>query len=228
MHLRPTAFRKRSEPINDTGSSFGVDRAWSHGFINRLLSFLPIFFSCALTTIIITAPVAAHAVQFEGVQIPDTLEVDGKTLHLNGYGLRKYSILGIHVYVASLYLERLSTNPEKIIQSSETKLLNVRFERNVNANAARKAWRIGLANNCKAPCHLDPNDVERFLAGVPAMHNGDNYSLLFTQDGATVTVSGRQIGTISQPQFAEAMLAIFLGPKPASPSLKQELLRGHG
>jgi hypothetical protein len=59
------------------------------------------------------------------------------------------------------------------------------------------------------------------------MHGGDNYSLLFTQNNATVTVSGRQIGKISSPQFAEAMLATFLGPEPASPTLKQELLRGH-
>jgi hypothetical protein len=60
------------------------------------------------------------------------------------------------------------------------------------------------------------------------MHNGDNYFLLFRRDGANVMVSGRQIGTISQPQFAEAMLATLLGPKPGSPRLKQELLQDHG
>jgi Chalcone isomerase-like len=63
---------------------------------------------------------------------------------------------------------------------------------------------------------------------VPAMHVGDNYSLLFKQHGATVTVSGQQVGTIASPQFAEAMLATFLGPRPASPRLKQQLLQGHG
>jgi hypothetical protein len=170
----------------------------------------------------------AHGAELDNMQIPDTLEVNGRTLHLNGYGLRTYSILGIHIYVASLYLERSSTSPEDIIRSPETKLLTVRFEHNISADDARKAWRDGLANNCTAPCHLDPQDVERFLAVVPAMHTGDNYSLLFNQHNATVTVSGRQIGTITSPQFAEAMLATFLGPKPASPSLKQELLRGPG
>jgi hypothetical protein len=197
----------------------------SSWFIEWWLSFAPIFFLCGL---IIIAPYVAHAAELGNVQIPETLQVDGKTLHLNGYGLRKYSIFGIHIYVASLYLEHLSTDPEEIIRSPETKLLSVRFEHNVSASAARNAWRIGLTNNCKPPCHLDPKDVERFLADVAAMHSGDNFSLLFTQDGANVTVSGRQIGTISQPQFAEAMLATFLGPKPASPRLKQELLRGHG
>jgi hypothetical protein len=169
----------------------------------------------------------AQAAEFDGVQLPDTIQAGGKTLQLNGFGRRTYSILGIHIYVASLYLEHLSSDPGQILRSPETKLLNVRFERNVSEEDARKAWRDGLANNCQPPCQLDPSDVEKFLAQVPAMQEGDVFSLLFTQHGATVTVGGQQIGTISKPQFAEAMLATFLGPRPASPSLKRALLRGH-
>ena len=47
----------------------------------------------------------ASAAALDGLQVPDTLQVDGRALHLNGYGLRTYSILAIHIYVASLYLE---------------------------------------------------------------------------------------------------------------------------
>jgi hypothetical protein len=169
----------------------------------------------------------AEAAVFDGIQIPDTVEAGGKTLQLNGVGRRTYSFLGIHVYVASLYLEHLSTDPQQIIRSPETKLLTVRFERNVSAEDARKAWRDGFANNCQAPCRLDPADVEKFLAEVPAMQAGDVFTLLFTQHGATVTVGGQLIGTVSKPEFAQAMLATFLGPRPASPNLKQDLLRGH-
>ena len=180
---------------------------------------------CAATALVWFA---AHAAELDGVQLPDSVQVDGTSLHLNGFGLRTYSLLGIHVYVAGLYLEHLSTDPGEIIQSPDTKLLTVRFERSVSADDARKAWRDGLENNCKAPCRLDPQDVERFLAMVPAMHAGDNYTLLFKRHSATVTVGGHQIGVISQPQFADAMLATFLGPEPASPKLKRELLQGHG
>ena len=63
------------------------------------------------------------------------------------------------------------------------------------------------------------------VLGLLAHHT---YSLLFEQNGASVMVSGQLIGTISSPLFAEAMLATFLGPNPASPRLKHELLRGHG
>ena len=194
----------------------------------EMLSFAAIWRTLILSAVIVSVWTAARSAELDGVQLPDALQVNGKTLNLNGYGLRTYSILGIHIYVASLYLEHLSTNPEEIIRSPETKLLLVRFERSVSADQARKAWRDGLANNCKTPCQLDPRDVEQFLADIPAMHMGDNFSLLFKQHSATVTVGGQQIGTISSPQFAEAMLATFLGPAPASPRLKQELLRGHG
>lgn len=170
----------------------------------------------------------AQAAELDGVQLPQTVEADGTTLQLNGYGLRTYSLLGIHIYVAALYLQHVSTNAEQIIRSPETKLVIVRFERNISADDARKAWRDGLNNNCLAPCRLDPADVEQFLAEIPAMHTGDNYSLLFTPHGATVAVSGQQVGIISRREFAEAMLATFLGPRPASPTLKQELLSGHG
>ena len=170
----------------------------------------------------------AYAAELDGVQFPDPLQVNGKTLHLNGFGRRTYSILGNHIYIAALYVEHLSTNAEEIIASPGAKLLNIRFEHNVSAEDARRAWSEGLEKNCLAPCHLAPDDLTRFLAAVPAMQAGDNYSLLFIQNGAIVTVNGQQIGMISQRMFAQAMLATFLGPAPASPRLKHELLQGHG
>jgi Chalcone isomerase-like len=59
------------------------------------------------------------------------------------------------------------------------------------------------------------------------MHVGDNFDLLFTPDGATVSVNRQQIGTIPRRQFAEAVLATFIGPNPASPTIRQELLSDH-
>ena len=175
---------------------------------------------------LVLVPLLAHAAALDGVDVPNTVQMNGKTLLLNGYGLRTYSFLSIHIYVAALYLEHLSSDPEAILRSPETKLLSVTFKHDVSVDAARNAWRTGLANNCEPPCHLDPDEVEKFLAVVPGMQSGDSFSLVFTPQGATVTVNGQLVGTVSHPQLAEAMLATFLGPKPASPELKQELLAG--
>lgn len=182
-----------------------------------------------LLMLAILAPVRclAHAAELDGVQLPDTLQADGKILHLNGIGLRTYSIFGLHIYVAGLYLEHPSTDADEILRSPETKLLKIRFMRNVSAEAARNSWRTALEKNCLPPCQLDPGDVAQFLEHVPAMHAGERYSILFTPQGATVTADGALLGIIPKPQFAEAMLATFLGPAPASSRLKAELLQGH-
>ncbi len=156
--------------------------------------------------------------------MPDTRVADGTQMQLNGIGLRTFSVLGIRIYVAGLYLERRSDNPDTILHSPDRKLLHIRFLRDVSAEDARNAWQDGFEQNCKAPCYLDPRDVERFLAAVPSMHRGDETTLLFTSKGVNVTINGRPMGDIADPHFAETMLATFIGPEPPTPRFKRELL----
>jgi hypothetical protein len=191
---------------------------WSHiGLRHALL----------LVALLASVRCLAATAELDGVQLPRTISADGKTLYLNGVGLRTYSIFGIPIYVAGLYLEHQSTDANAVMQSPETKLLRIQFVHSVSATAARNAWRTGLQNNCRAPCQLDPADMARFLAEVPDMHVGERYSILFTQQGATVTADATPLGTISKPRFVSSMLAMFLGDEPASAKLKAELLQGH-
>lgn len=166
----------------------------------------------------------ARAAELDGIAMPDMQVADGTRMRLNGIGLRTYSVFGIHIYVAGLYLERTNNNPDAILRSSERKLLDIRFLRDVDAEDARRAWQNGFNENCKAPCHLDPHDVERFLASVPSIHAGDETSLFFTPRGVDVKFNGRSMGDIADPHFAETMLATFIGPVPPTPRLKRELL----
>jgi hypothetical protein len=169
---------------------------------------------------------AASAADLDGISMPDARIVDGTEMRLNGIGLRTFSILGIRIYVAGLYLERRSDNPDAILHSSERKLLDIRFLRDVDAEDARQAWRDGFQQNCRPPCYLDPRDVQRFVAAVPSMRKGDESTLLFTSNGVYVTFNGRRMGDIADPHFGEMMLATFIGPEPPTPRLKRELLGG--
>jgi hypothetical protein len=157
---------------------------------------------------------AAHAANLEGVSMPDTRLVDGVQMRLNGIGLRTYSVLGIRIYVAGLCLERRSDDPDTILHSEERKLLDIRFLHDVDA----------FDQNCKAPCYLDPREVQRFLAAVSSVHRGEGSTLLFTSEGVHVNFNGRLIGDIPDPLFAELMLATFIGAVPPTPRLKRELL----
>ena len=166
----------------------------------------------------------AHAADLEGVAMPDMRVVDGIPMRLNGIGLRTYSALGIRIYVAGLYLERRNGDPDTILHSQERKLIDIRFLRDVDAEDARKAWQESFEQNCKPPCYLDPRDLRRFLTAVPSVHKGDGSTLLFTSQGVHIIFNGRRMGDISDPQFAELMLATFIGREPPTPRLKRELL----
>ena len=156
--------------------------------------------------------------------MPDVRVVNGIALHLNGIGLRTFPLFGIHIYVAGLYLERPSADPETIIRSHGTKLLDIRFLRDVDATDAQEAWRDSFEQNCVSPCYLDPRDVRQFLAAVPSVRKGDSASLLFTPSGLQVTFNGHVMGDITDQHFADVMLTTFIGPVPPTPRLKRELL----
>jgi hypothetical protein len=167
---------------------------------------------------------AANAAEMDGVSLPETQMADGTQMQLNGIGVRTFSIFGIRIYVAGLYLEQRNDNSDSILRSSEKKLLDIRFLHDVDAAHAREAWQDGFAKNCLAPCDLDPRDVQRFLAAIPPMHKGDTSTLLFTSKGVKITLNGRPIGEINDRPFAAAVLATFIGPEPPTHRLKSELL----
>ena len=114
--------------------------------------------------------------------------------------------------------------PTRILHSQERKLLDIRFLRDVDSADARKAWRDAFDQNCRAPCYLDPYDLQRFLAAVLSTHKGDDSTLLFTSEGVHVTINGWPLGDIADPHFAELMLATFIGSVPPTPRLNASYL----
>lgn len=178
----------------------------------------------ALVAVVAILGVSAMAAVLEGVSLPATTTLGGTELHLNGIALRTYSWLRIRIYVAGLYLERPAHDAEAILHSPEKKLIVVRFIHDVGVDDARQAWREGFDDNCRAPCHLAPADVARFLAAVPAMRAGDRSTLAFTPAGVAITLNEQSVGTIADPMFARAVLATFIGPHPPTERLKRGLL----
>jgi hypothetical protein len=172
----------------------------------------------------ILAMSVARAAELGGIWMPNTQLVDGETLLLNGMGLRTYSILRIHIYVAGLYLEQRTDDPQMILRSTGMKLLQIKFLRDVTAAEARASWQRGFENNCRPPCYVRSNDVRHFLAAIPAFHRDDNSRLLFTARGVDVSINGHLLGRIADPHFATVILSTFIGPSPPTLQLKRELL----
>lgn len=178
----------------------------------------------AFAAMMLLAATPARAVELDGVTMPDTLEVAGTRLVLNGVALRTYSILHVHVYVAALYLAHPSSDAEAILDSKDTKSLRFVFARDVEAERARDSWRESLEKSCQPPCRLVPQDVERFLAAIPTVHKGDVSTLVFSPQGLDFFVNDHPAGRVTDQGFVRLILSTFIGPHPTADSLKHGLL----
>ena len=69
-------------------------------------------------TLCVSLVLPVLAKEVAGVNVPESTTVEGKTLKLNGAGLRKKVVF--KVYVAGLYLETPSKDAAAVISSDQT------------------------------------------------------------------------------------------------------------
>jgi hypothetical protein len=176
----------------------------------------------AVVLVVSTTPVSAAAL--DGVTMPDSEDIRGVHLVLNGMGLRTYSFLRIHIYVAGLYLARPSSDATTVLQSHEPKELRFAFLRTVDAARARESWRDSFDRSCRAGCPVSQEQIQLFLTRIPGVHEGDTSRLIFADGTLEIFINNRFLGRIADPDFSALVLATFLGPRPVSEGLKQGLL----
>jgi hypothetical protein len=167
---------------------------------------------------------SVEAAQLAGVSLPATTTVGPIKLVLNGIGIRTYSVLEVHIYVAGLYLQQPSHDANVILSSPGIKLLQLHFVHDVDVNKMRAVWRTELINNCIAPCELSQAALSQFLAALQPIRAGEDVTLIFKQDGLDAYYNGSLVGHIADTQFTHLMLAVFIGQNASQPILKRELL----
>ncbi len=165
----------------------------------------------------------AHAAKLAGVSFPDEAVVGGKTVVLNGLGLRTATILKVKVYVIGLYLESKSSDAKAIIESPQTKRLAMHFVHDVTADKLRDGWQEGFDANFKDVGNIK-NDIEKFNASMRDVRKGDSIVLDFHGDTVQVRVNGASIDTVHGDDFQQALLSIWLGNKPPNEGLKKGIL----
>src|SRR6266540_7385441 len=95
-----------------------------------------VILSCAV------AAAVALAGEVAGVKMPDTITIEGKTLKLNGMGLRKKMLF--KVYVAGLYVESPSKDAAKVISSDEVKSIALNVLRSLSGSQIGEAISDGF------------------------------------------------------------------------------------
>jgi hypothetical protein len=158
-----------------------------------------------------------------GVTLPETVQVGGRTLVLNGLGLRKKLV--VKVYVAGLYLEQKSSDPSAILKVDASKRIVMHFVRSVSKNQMADAFAESFENNASDASRTTKAEIGQFLGALEPVNDGDQMVLTYLPgSGTTLAIKGSDKVTIATPAFAPILFSVWLGPKPPNSDLKKGLL----
>lgn len=175
-----------------------------------------------------TLPAWAATVDVAGVPLEDRVTVAGKPLVLNGAGIRYKAVF--KVYTAGLYLEKKTTTPDGVYDMPGPKRMTITMLRDIDSAELGKLFSRGMEDN------MEKGSFAKLVPGVLRMSQVfSNHKTLKTGEtfvldwvpgtGTVLTVKGVQEGEpFKEPEFFEALMRIWLGPKPADWQLKDALL----
>jgi Chalcone isomerase-like len=173
---------------------------------------------------------AAAMVNVSGVRLEDSIAAHGSTLQLNGAGVRYKAMF--KVYTAGLYLSQKATTTDAVLDAPGPKRLTMTMLRDIDSTELGKLFSRGMEDN------MERSAFSKLIPGVLRMsqvftdHKRLKEGETFTVDwipgtGTVLTIKGKVEGEpFREPEFFNALLRIWLGPKPADWQLKEALLGG--
>lgn len=167
------------------------------------------------------------AAEIEGVAVADSVEVAGKSLKLNGAGIRTKFFFDI--YIGALYLPQAATSAEQALSAPGPKRMTMIFLYDeVSREKLVNGWIEGFEKNQSEEAMAKlKGRLDQFNAMFADGRKGDRFIFDFLQDGSTVvTLKGKRSGIIEGGDFQRALLEVWLGNKPADKDLKSAMLRG--
>lgn len=171
---------------------------------------------------------AAAGLQVEGVEVPEQINVGAQKLVLNGAGLRTKRKFGINfkVYVGALYVTSKTQDVNSLIKGSETKVLELIFLRNLDAETLRAAWSEGFEKNCANECDAARAQFQIFNQVMTDVKAQQRMKLIFSDQDVNIEIQGEAIRTqkVSGEAIRKSLMSLFIGEHPPTPELKKALL----
>jgi hypothetical protein len=170
----------------------------------------------------------AATVELAGVKLEDRATLAGKPLVLNGAGIRYKAIF--KVYTAGLYVEKKADTTDGVLDQPGPKRMTITMLRDIDSAELGKLFSRGMEDN------MEKNSFAKLIPGVMRMSQvftnhktlktGENFVLDWIPGTGTVlTIKGKVEGEpFKEEAFFEALMRIWLGPKPADWQLKDALL----
>ncbi len=192
--------------------------------------FSPSLFGAVALCTALLLPALSHAatVEVSGVKLEDRITVAGQPLQLNGAGIRYKAVF--KVYTAGLYLGQKADTPDEVLAATGPRRMTITMLRDIDSAELGKLFSRGMEDN------MDRAAFSKLIPGVLRMSQvfsdhkklveGDTFLIDWIPGTGTVlTIKGKVEGEpFKEPEFFNALMRIWLGPKPADWQLKDALL----
>ena len=178
--------------------------------------------NAVLVALALAAPVVRDVY---GVQVPEEITAAGRTLRLNGAGLRKKFVF--KVYVASLYLERApDPDARSVIASDQVKRVEMAMLRDLDRGSIVEAVRQGFQRNSPNEMPQLTTRLIRFVSEIPDLKDGQRLSITYVpgQGTSVVVDEGAAKTSVEGKDFADGLFRVWLGDDPVDGDLKERLL----
>jgi len=165
---------------------------------------------------------AGYARVFHEVRMPDTVNISGKQVKLNGMGLRKKFIFD--VYVAGLYVESPSRDAAQILASDEVRRMTLIMLRDLGKDKITEALREGFEKNAKEQMPAWKDRLDQLAAMIPDAKKGSTIVITYLPGAGTMLSTGAERSVIPGKDFADALFSVWIGRFPVDDGLKKGLL----
>lgn len=160
------------------------------------------------------APAAdAATCEGTGVSHADTATVNGKTLVLNGMGIREATVMNINVYVGALYMPAKTQDASKVINDDVEKQIVLKFVRDVDKSDVTKAWTDSITKNGGLPTYQA--QLDQLNGWMQDMKTGDSMTYTYVPGtGLKIKVNSSEKGTIAGAEFMKLFFKIWFADPP--------------
>lgn len=175
--------------------------------------------------VLMVIPMSVHALEIEGVTLPETKQLGDHSLMLNGVGTRSKFFLDL--YVGSLYLPSKNSDASSIVSADE--LMSIRLDiisSLITAEKMTNATLEGFDNSTGGNMSAIKAQIDQFLSAFKKdINEGDSFEFIYEPNkGVTVLKNDVSKGVIEGLAFKQALFGIWLSDDSVQTSLKEDML----
>ncbi len=169
---------------------------------------------------------AQNQFELEGVIVPRTLDFNGNTLTLSGYGVR--SKMWVDVYVQALYLTLLNQEAQEIVDGNTEMAIRIQITSSmVSSNKFSRSVNNGLERSAgKDIATLRPK-IDLLISMLKdEIVKDDVFTMNYNPRDSSLWIYKNDVykGKVEGIDFKKAFFGIWLCEKPVDQELKNNLL----